>query len=44
MIRKVGSKFVLYAKRTGKRLGTHTTRAGAEKQERAIQARKHAGK
>ena len=44
MIRKLGSgKFRLYSKkidpRTGKRrnLGTFTTRAGAEKHERAVQ-------
>lgn len=40
IIRKVGGKYVLYArhKKNGKhrRLGTHDTRAGAERQERAI--------
>lgn len=40
-IRKVGGKYVLYSKKTGKRLGTHATRAGALKQERAIQIAKH---
>ena len=48
MIRKRGSKFVLYTSRpdskTGKRraLGTHASRSKAEAQERAVQARKHA--
>jgi hypothetical protein len=36
MIRKVGSKWVLYSKTTGKRLGTHPTRAAAVRQEQAI--------
>jgi len=36
-IRKEGSKFVLRAKSTGKVLGTHDTKAKAERQERAIQ-------
>ena len=40
MIRKVGNKWVLYQKSGGKRLGTHSTKAGAERQERAIQASK----
>jgi hypothetical protein len=34
-IRKRGSKFVLVSS-TGKTLGTHTTRAAAAKQERAV--------
>lgn len=41
MIRKRGGEFALLSKKTGKTLGTHATRAGAEKQERAIQASKH---
>lgn len=41
MIRKVGGKYALYSKKTGKRLGTHATKAGAKRQERAIQASKH---
>ena len=40
IIRKVGNKYVLYTKhvKNGKRrrLGTHDTRAGAERQEKAI--------
>jgi hypothetical protein len=40
MIRKEGGKYVLRAKSTGKVLGRHATRAAAERQERAIQARK----
>ena len=43
MIRKVGKKFVLYSKKTGKRLGTHSTKAGALRQERAIEASKARG-
>jgi len=42
MIKKVGSKFKLIAKSTGKTLGTHPSRAAAVKQERAIQASKAA--
>jgi hypothetical protein len=41
MIRKVGSKYVLYSRKTGKRLGTHSSRASAMRQERAIQYYKH---
>ena len=41
MIRKVGTKFVLYSKKTGKRLGTHSSKASAMRQERAIQWAKH---
>jgi hypothetical protein len=40
VIRKRGKKYVLVSKSTGKTLGTHSTRAGAERQERAIQANK----
>ncbi len=39
-IRKSGKGFKLVSKKTGKTLGTHTTRAGAARQERAIQANK----
>lgn len=42
IIQKSGDKWVLYSKhkKNGKRrrLGTHTSRAGAERQERAIKA------
>ncbi len=41
MIRKVGTKYVLYSRKTGKRLGTHGSRASALRQERAIQIAKH---
>lgn len=44
MIRRVGGKYVLYSKKTGKRLGTHPSKAGALRQERAIQIAKHARK
>lgn len=40
MIRKVGSKFVLYTRDGKRRLGTHATRAQAEAQERAVEASK----
>ena len=40
MIRKVGSKFVVYPKAGGERLGTHSTKAAAERQLRAIEASK----
>jgi len=40
MITSEGGKFVLRAKGTRKVLGRHATRAGAERQERAIQASK----
>jgi mannose-6-phosphate isomerase-like protein (cupin superfamily) len=51
IIKQVGSKWVLYSKKKHrdksgnwkrKRLGTHTSRAATERQERAIQMRKHA--
>jgi len=42
VIKKVGSKYKLVAKSTGKTLGTHPSRAAAEKQERAVQASKAA--
>ena len=38
-VRKKGSRFQLISS-TGKVLGTHSTRAGAEKQEKAIQISK----
>lgn len=41
VIKKQGSKYVLKSKSTGKTLGTHSTKAGAARQERAIQANKH---
>ena len=40
MIRKVGGKYKLIAKGSGRVLGTHSTRAGAVRQERAIQVSK----
>lgn len=40
MIRKEGTKWVLYNKAGTKKLGTHPTKASALKQERAIQANK----
>jgi hypothetical protein len=41
VIRHRGSKWVLYSKGGGKVLGRHATKQDAERQERAIQARKH---
>lgn len=41
-IRKQGSKWVLTTKGGGRVLGRHGTRAAAERQERAIEARRHA--
>lgn len=41
-IRKVGSQYCLYLKDSGKKLGCHKTKAGAEAQRRAIEMRKHA--
>lgn len=40
MIKKRGSKYVLVSKSTGKTLGTHSSRASAARQERAIQISK----
>lgn len=40
---KVGNKFRLVSKKSGKNLGTYPTRAGAEKRERQVQYFKHAG-
>jgi len=36
IIKKVGSKYVLYPKKGGKRLGTFKTKAAAKKRERQI--------
>lgn len=44
MIRKRGTRYALVSKATGKTLGMHATKAGAARQERAIQAAKHARK
>ena len=41
VIKKVGKKYVLYPKKGGKRLGTHSSRAAAERQEKAIKASKY---
>jgi hypothetical protein len=41
VIEKQGGKYVLRSKTTGKVLGKHETKAGAQKQERAVQAAKH---
>ena len=40
---KVGNKFRLVSKSTGKNLGTYDTKAGAEKRERQVQYFKHMG-
>ena len=40
-IKKVGDKYVLYPKKGGSRLGTHSTKKSAEDQEAAIQISKH---
>mgnify|MGYP001590487423 CR=1 FL=1 len=42
VIRKRGTSYQLVAKTTGKVLGTHVTKAAANRQERAVQASKHA--
>ena len=39
-IEKVGDEYVVYPKKGGKRLGTHKTRSGAEKQLKAIEISK----
>jgi hypothetical protein len=44
MIKKVGKKWVLYTKDGKRRLGTHSTRAKAAAQERAVKASKHSKK
>lgn len=36
MIKKRGKKWVLVSKKTGRVLGTHPTKAGAERQEAAV--------
>ncbi|MGA2666830.1 MAG: hypothetical protein ABSE91_01910 [Patescibacteria group bacterium] len=36
MIQKRGKKWVLLSKKTGRVLGTHPTKAGAERQEAAV--------
>lgn len=41
VIQRQGSKWVLYTKDRKRVLGRHDTKAGAERQERAIQARRH---
>ena len=41
VIKKVDNKFVLYPKKGGKRLGTHSSRAAAERQEKAIKISKY---
>ena len=41
MIRKKGSKWVLKSRKTGKTLGTHSSKQGAIKQEQAIEIAKH---
>lgn len=40
VIRKVGDEYAVYPKKGGKRLGTHSTRKGAEKQLAAIHINK----
>ena len=41
-VQKKGSGYVLRSRKTGKVLGTHRSRKGAARQERAIQAAKRA--
>ena len=48
IIKKVGDEYVLYTSHKGKdgkrrRLGTHPSKATAERQERAIERSKHGG-
>lgn len=43
-IRKKGSKFCLYSKKSNKNLGCYTSRKGAEEREREVQYFKHAKK
>jgi hypothetical protein len=40
---KIGDKFRLVSKKTGKNLGTYPTRSGAEKRERQVAYFKHIG-
>ena len=44
IIVKRGRRFVLLSRKTRKVLGRHATKAAAERQERAVQAAKHAGR
>ena len=39
-IKKVGNKYIVYPKKGGKRLGTHSTRKSAKKQLAAIEISK----
>jgi len=41
MIRKVGSRYVLFSKKTGKRLGSFASKAAALHRERVINYFKH---
>lgn len=41
MIRKVGKKYRIYSRKTGKNLGTFNSKAAALKHEREIQYFKH---
>ena len=43
VIKKVGNKYVLYPKKGGKRLGTHSSKKAAQKQDAAIQISKSMG-
>lgn len=40
MIKKVGNKWVLFTKSGKRKLGTHNSKAAAQKQEKAIWARR----
>jgi hypothetical protein len=40
---KVGSKFRLVSKKSGKNLGTYDSKAGAEQREREVEYFKHQG-
>ena len=40
MIKKVGSKWGLFTKSGKRKLGTHNSKAAAQKQEKAIRARR----
>ena len=40
MIKKVGNKWVLFTKSGKRKIGTHSSKAGALKQEKAIWARR----
>lgn len=41
VIRKKGSKYELVSKKTGRNLGTYSTKAGAQKRERQVEYFKH---